>query len=135
MGYIIGSESELKRDYRMNIEFVDPSQVPQPKHKIRIISLQAIPYPDRRRVWVEVKVTPFQERPNLLLVLKNMDGLIINELSVIETMHANMEFTIHIRTPHDPAGDYELAVELFYETRNPAQDHQSITFNIPVEGE
>jgi hypothetical protein len=119
----------------MNIEFVDPNQVPQPKHKIRIIGLQAIPYPDRRRVWVEVKVTPFQERPNLLLVVYNQDGFIINELSVIETMHANMEFTIHIRTPSDPAGEYELVVELFYETRNPTQDRQSIVFTIPNEGE
>jgi len=119
----------------MNIEFVDPNQVPQPKHKIRIIGLEAIPYPDRRRVWVEVKVTPFQERPNLLLVLKNADGFIINELSVIETMHANMEFTIHIRTTNDPAGEYELGVELFYETRNPTQDRQNIAFTIPPEGE
>lgn len=119
----------------MNIEFVDPNQVPQPKHKIQIIGLEAIPYPDRRRVWIEVKVTPFQERPNLLLVLKNADGFIINELSVIETMHASMEFTIHIRTPNDPAGEYELDVELFYETRNPTQDRQSIVFAIPSEGE
>lgn len=119
----------------MNIDFVNPDQVPQPKHKIRIVGLQAIPYPDRRRVWVEVKVTPFQERPNLLLVVQKDNGTIVNELSVIETMHANMEFTVHIRTPSDPAGDYVLIVELFYETRNPPQDQQSIAFSIPKEGE
>ncbi|MCU0480784.1 MAG: hypothetical protein MUE54_06165 [Anaerolineae bacterium] len=119
----------------MDIEFVSPDQVPQPKHKIRILGLQAIPYPDRRRVWVEVKVTPFQERPNLLLITKNSEGFIVSELSVIETMHANMEFTLHIRTPQDPAGDYEFMVELFYETRKPSQDTQHIVFTIPKEGE
>jgi len=119
----------------MDIEFVNPDQVPQPKHKIRLIELQAIPYPDRRRVWVEVKVTPFQERPNLLLVTKNSAGFIVSELSVIETMHPNMEFTLHIRTPQDPAGEYELTVELFYETRNPVQDVVHITFVIPQEAE
>jgi hypothetical protein len=119
----------------MDIEFFNPDQVPQPKHKIRVVGIQAIPYPDRRRVWVEVKVTPFMERPNLLLITRNSDGFIVSELTVIETMHANMEFTIHIRTPADPAGEYEFTAELFYETRNPIQDSQTITFVIPQEGE
>lgn len=115
----------------MNIEFFNPNQVPQPKHKILIEGIQAIPYPDRRRVWVEVKVTPFQERPNLLLIAKTQTGIIVSELSVIETMHANMEFTLHIRNLPDPAGEYTLTVELFYETRNPAQDVQIIYFIVP----
>jgi hypothetical protein len=119
----------------MDVEFFNPDQVPQPKHKIRIVGLQTIPYPDRRRVWVEVKVTPFQDRPNLLLITKNSDGFVVSELTVIETMHANMEFTLHIRTPDDPAGDYELTVELFYETRNPTQSRQMVSFTIPQESE
>ncbi|MCB9459922.1 MAG: hypothetical protein H6670_09745 [Anaerolineaceae bacterium] len=111
--------------------FNDPNQVPQPKDKIKIERVEATPYPDRYRVHVEIDVTPFRERPNLLIVMKDASDSIINELSVIETMHAKMEFTLHIRGKDDPAGDYLIDVELFFETRNPPQDRASVSLTIP----
>jgi hypothetical protein len=118
----------------MSIEFFDDnSQVPKPKDEIKIEELTVQPYPDRFRVWLEIKVTPFQERPNLIVALRNTEGRMVGELNVIETMHANMEFTLHIRNVDDPAGDYTLQVDLFYETRNPPQDQKTIEFSIPTE--
>lgn len=111
--------------------FHDPNKVPKPRNQIRIEELRAAPYPDRFRVYVEVKVTPFVERPNLLLVLRDGQGKVINELNVIATMHSAMEFTIHIRHVDDPAGEYVLQGELFYETRNPPQDRAQYLFSIP----
>lgn len=108
-------------------------QVPQPKDKIRIEQVRAMPYPDRYRVFVEINVTPFRDRPNLILALRDLEGRIVTELSIIETMHAAMEFTMHLRnlpTP-DPAGEYTLTVDLFYETKNPPQDQRIVTVEIP----
>lgn len=113
--------------------FNNSDKSPKPKNEIEIKSVKATPYADRFRVHVEISVTPFQERPNLLLVMKNENGRIINELDVIATMHADMEFTIHMRNVDDPAGDYTLETELFYETRNPPQSKHTITFSIPEE--
>lgn len=115
-----------------DIQFFDSNdQVPQPRDNVKIKGVQVELYPDRYRVWVNIKVVPFQERPNLLLVLRNLDGKIISELNIIETMHADMEFTMHIRGGGDPAGEYELTVELFYDTRNPPHDRYTTTFTIP----
>lgn len=111
--------------------FNDPSQVPQPRDSVKIEQVVATPYPDRVRVHIEVQVTPFLERPNLLLVARDAEGRIVSELNVIATMHAHMEFTMHMRGMADPVGDYELEVQLFYETRNPPQDVQRVTFSIP----
>lgn len=111
--------------------FNDPSKVPQPRDEIRIESLQATPYSDRYRVHVEVTVTMFQERPNLLLVARNSEEKIVAELNIIATMHAEMEFTLHLRNVVDPAGTYTLHAELFYETRNPPQDNKTIEFVVP----
>ena len=36
-----------------------------------------------------------------------------------------------MRGMDDPAGNYTLEAELFYETRNPPQDKASIIFTIP----
>lgn len=111
--------------------FDSDDQVPQPRNKVKIERVQAELYPDRYRVWVNIHVTSFQERPNLLLILRNSQNKIVSELSIIETMHANMEFTIHIRGVDDPAGDYTLTVDLFYDKRNPPHDRHVITFTIP----
>lgn len=117
----------------MDIQFFDNSDlVPQPKDKIKIESLEATPYPDRSRVFVEIKVTPFQVRPNLILVATDDDNRTVADLSIIETMHSNMEFTLHIRNKPDPAGQYQLVAELFYETRNPPQDRKTVNFDIPA---
>jgi hypothetical protein len=115
--------------------FDNPNKVPKPKDQIRIESVKAAPYANRFRVYVEITVTAFLERPNLLLVLRNAQGKLISELNVIATMHSEMDFTIHIRNVDDPAGEYTLDVELFYETRNPPQDRASYTFLIPAADE
>ena len=111
--------------------FNDPNQIPQAPEKIRIESLSAIPYPDRLRIRIDIRVTMFQQRPNLILAALDQDGKVISELNIIATMHADMEFTMHLRGVSDPTGDYTLSAELFYETRNPPQDQRTISFSVP----
>ena len=117
----------------MNVHFFDdPSMKPLPRDEMEITHLVAIPYPDRFRVKVEVNVTPFQERPNIILLAKRADDTVVAELDVIATMHTQMEFTLHIRNVDDPAGNYTLEAELFYDSRNPPQDHRIHDFEIPL---
>ncbi len=113
----------------MNIQFFN--EAPKPKHEIKIEELESVVYPDRFRVFIHIRVTVFEERPNLLLSARAADGRVVGELSVIETMHHDMEFTMHLRGLDDPTGEYELAVELFYETRNPPQDRRSMMITVP----
>lgn len=113
--------------------FDDPSRVPQPRDNIKIEALNVTPYPDGVRVRVEVRVTAFQERPNIMLLALDEDARTVNELNIIATMHTDMEFTMHMRHKPNPAGDYVLVAELFYETRKPPQDRQEVTFTIPAQ--
>jgi hypothetical protein len=107
----------------------DNAQLPPDQVKIEL--LEITPYPDRFRIFIHVKVTPFQERPNLVLTLHDNADQIVTELNIIETMHHDMEFTMHIRNRTEPAGVYTLTAELFYETRNPPQDRMIESFVIP----
>lgn len=118
-----------------NVFFTDGDYNPQPKDQIRIEALEAIPYPDRQRIFIKVQVTHFQERPNLLLLVHNADDRLVGELNIIATMHAEMEFTMHLRGIDDPTGTYTVTAELFYETRNPPQDTAVEGFVISAEGE
>ena len=113
--------------------FNDANLVPQPRHKIRIESFSASPYPDRFRVKVNLKLTPFQERPNLVITARRSDGVQVSDLDVIATMHFDNEFTMHIRGLNEPSGDYTLTAELYYETRDPPQDKCEISFIVPAE--
>lgn len=113
----------------MNIQLFD--HAPLPKDEVRIEEIELVVYPDRFRVYVHVRVSLFQERPNLLIVARAEDGRVAAELSVIETMHHDMEFTMHLRGAHDPVGNYMLTTDLFYESRNPPQDRRVVAFNVP----
>jgi hypothetical protein len=111
--------------------FNDNNQTLQPRDKVRIEQLEITPYPDRFRVHVHIIVTPFQERPNLILAIHDEADRLVSEINIIETMHADMEFTLHIRNVADPAGVYSLTVDLFYESKNPPQDRRIETFIVP----
>lgn len=113
----------------MDIQFFN--EAPQPKDNVRIEALDLVVYPDRFRVFLNIRVTLFQERPNLLITARDADGRIAAELNIIETMHHDMEFTLHLRGKSDPAGDYTLTAEVFYETRNPSLDTRIVPFVVP----
>ncbi len=115
----------------MDIPLFPSNHIPRPRNEIHIETLDITPYPDRFRVHLHIVVTPFQERPNLLIVVHNHQDQIVGELNVIETMHHDMEFTLHIRNTDNPAGLYTLTAEVFYETRNPPQDRRIEAFEIP----
>ncbi|MCS6870453.1 MAG: hypothetical protein NZ571_03250 [Anaerolineae bacterium] len=117
----------------MNIQFVEPNQVPQPRDKVRIERFEVKPYPDGWRIKLNVDVTPFQERPSLeLRVLRLPEERVIAELTIIETMHRQMEFTVHVRGVSSPNGDYIAQADLYYDERTAPQDQREVSFSISV---
>ncbi len=113
----------------MEINFFNPGDVPKPRADIKIERFEAQPYPDGWRVKVTLDVTPFQERPNLEIRLKLGERL-VTELSVVETMHRHMEFTMHIRGLQASAGQYVAEADLYYEDRARPQDTRRFPFSI-----
>jgi len=115
----------------MELNLFDPKDVPQPRHLIKIERLDISPYPDGWRVKVNIDVTPFQERPNLeIRLLRAADSRLVAELSVIETMHRAMEFTIHVRGLPSPFGDFVAEADLYYDEREKPQDKRAVSFTI-----
>lgn len=115
------------------IEFVEPDETPQPPDLVKIESLQARVYPDGRRVRLDVKVTPFLERPNLEFTIVNAEGREVASLSVIESMDFIFEMTAHLRGPQ-PVGRYTLRAELFYDGESPRKTTE-VAFDIAPIGQ
>jgi hypothetical protein len=119
----------------MTINFFGPDDVPQPRDKVKIESMDVVVLPDRGRVQVNINLTPFQVRPNVAVALVRADGdpPIVADMTIIETMHNTMEFTMHIRSVDDPAGDYTLKARLYYEQGVLEPDDEAqFAFTIPV---
>lgn len=108
----------------MDIFFTDPTETPLPPEEVRIRRLEASPYSDGRRVRVTFEVDPFQKRPSADLRIRNAEDETVASVTVIETMIAKMDLTMHIREG-EPGGNYLLEAILFYEEHPDSEEEPS----------
>jgi hypothetical protein len=102
-----------------------------PRNEVRIERVAASPFPDQRRVKLEVDVTPFRERPNLEIAIRDAQGRAVSVASILSTMHFKMEFVMHLRGVERPAGDYSVQVRLYYDDAGLPQDTAETALTIP----
>ncbi|MDL1912228.1 hypothetical protein FBQ81_16295 [Chloroflexi bacterium CFX6] len=93
----------------------------------RITSLSAEPYPDGRRLRINIEITPFQKRPHLDVTLKDGDGDEVTSASLVEPLNWKIEFTMHIRG--ELKNPYTLKADLFYPD-GPSAEPQRFTFDV-----
>lgn len=112
-----------------DLEEINNSKVPP--EDVRIERLVGEPYPDSKRIRVNLDMTAFQERPHLDMVLIDPQGNIAANISIIEPMSWKQEFTIHLRKARQE-GEYKLIARLFYPPRD-EEDPKLFRLDIPVE--
>src|SRR5690242_2046741 len=95
--------------------YADPGLAPKPRSEIRIETMTLTPYPDGRRVRIEIELTPFapSDRPNLELTAIKHDGSHAGSVSIIEAAQRMLSLTMHLRDAQ-PSGEYTLQVDLYY---------------------
>lgn len=109
-------------------EFVEPEEAPRPKEEVAIRRLTARPYPDGRRVRLDVSLTPFLERPCLEFEVVNAAGEPVGAMAVIESMDHELELTLHLRGP-EPRGAHTLRLRVFY-PEGPPEVTAETTFEV-----
>ncbi len=97
----------------------------------RILNLSVEPYPDAKRVRVNLELTPFLTRPHLDLVILDPSEKECATASIIEPMTWKQEFTVHLRTEKQ-VGKYKLYMRLFYPPCD-EEDPKLFRLDIPVE--
>ncbi len=113
----------------VDLTFVDSQEIPLPRKEVRLRGLSVTPLADRRRVRVDIHITPFLERPNLEVVLVAPGGEAVSKVSVVETDSANVSLTMHLRS-EPQFGEYAVRGALSYEM-DPPQDVQERRFLLP----
>lgn len=86
----------------MQLPLVDPAEMPLPPEEVRIQSLDVTPYPDGRRMKIEVKLTPFQMSPDIDIIARDTDGKELASTSVIGSDNSDMVLTMHFKAENIP---------------------------------
>lgn len=105
----------------------DPEDVPTPvaRADMRFEAVSVQPYADGRRVKLQFKFPPFQDRPSVDAWVTNADGHVVGALSLIEAMEQDFDFTLHLRGP-EPRGEHVLHLALFYLISDDQLDERQI---------
>jgi hypothetical protein len=106
----------------MDIFFQDPTVIPLPPNEVRVKELRAEIWSDNRRVRIYLELTPFQKRPNGEITIVNPSGEEVASASIIETITAKMELTMHLRGSIS-TGQYQVSASIFYE--EPAEGEEA----------
>lgn len=115
----------------MELNFItDPEMAPRPREEIEILELSLSAYPDRRRVKMSIRITPFapMDRPNLEIVVTNEQGVFVGDISVIGAMQTRLNLTMHLREA-DIDGIYTFNASLSYDDE-PAQHTTSAQIDL-----
>ena len=121
-------------DFNKEFFFPDLDEVNNsklPPEEVRILDLTATPYPDAKRVRINLEMTPFQTRPHLDMVILDPSGAESATASIIEPMAWKQEFTVHLRTERQE-GKYQLIMRLFYPVPD-KEDPKIYRMDIPVD--
>ncbi len=85
-----------------------------PPTEVRILDMHTEPWPDGRRFKVLITLTPFQQFPNLEVILLNGKAEELARTSIIETAEEKLVFTMHLRGEAAPGQEYLLRAILSY---------------------
>jgi hypothetical protein len=98
----------------MQIEFFDdPLSGPKPREDVRFEQLGHYVFPEDRRVAVGFRITPFRERPSILVTITDEEGQEASSLRVIETQEPSFTLHMHLRDKN-PRSAYRLKALLYY---------------------
>jgi hypothetical protein len=104
----------------VDVNFVDPDDIPRPPDEVRLRSLDVTPLGDGRRVRVEIQITPFLQRPNVDLDLTGPSGESLSRTTVVEADSPRFSLTMHLRRAAE-GGEYVVRGALSYAS-DPPQD-------------
>lgn len=110
--------------------FADPGLAPKPRSEIRIEEFRLLPYPDGRRIRVEIELTPFgpADRPSLEITAHKPDGTQVAATTIIESVQRSFGLTMHLRTS-ETSGEFTFQAKLYY-GENAPQDSVSQTMEV-----
>ena len=112
----------------------DPNTLRYPPSETRLLDLRASPDSEGKHLRVDLELSPFQQRPDIDITLKDSAGNDIASASIIEPVSWKLELNLHIRRTTLLAGKYTLAARLYYPELGEV-DQRTLSIDIPHSGQ
>jgi hypothetical protein len=113
----------------MDLNFVDPSEAPVPPEELQLKAMKVEPFPDQRRIKVRLELSPFQQRPTLVVAILDKEDQKVATTSIIESIDNVLEFTMHL-PGKAPPGQYRLRAAAGYEEEEEPVDVKEVSFQL-----
>jgi len=97
----------------VDIPLVEPEDVPRPPQDVRLREVAVAPRPDGHRLRVSLRLTPFLERPNVDLEVRDPSGEYLASATIVETTEPDLTLTLHVR-PGLTDGSMTLVTSVSY---------------------
>ncbi len=129
--------TKIKDPIEIYRESLAAAPAPTEAHPPVIERAEVWPYPDLKRLWVRVQVSPFASFPNLAFTVTDPDAAVVGTLFMVEIRETYQSATLHLRQEPRPGERYRLEIEL--EREEAALDQRAIDFDLtfrePAEGD
>lgn len=76
------------------VEATEPLRAPE---ETRFLEVRAEPYPDGSRLRLHVRLTPFEQRPDIDIAVFNEEGEEIGSTTVVQAFLPILSLTMHLR--------------------------------------
>ena len=126
-GRVLGAAGWMRQ---MDLPLVDSTEAPLPPELVRFREVKAAAYADGARVRLTIRLTPFQVRPDLEIVVVDDQGTEVASSSVVENAETELGLTLHLRR-RNPVGSYTVRLSLGYPEKEPV-DRAEIVFTAPA---
>ena len=96
---------------------------------VQIKDLIVKPYPDGKRIYMVVELTPFRLNPSGDIVITDQDGRLVGGASFIEAVTPKFDLTLHLRL--SKPGEHVATLTLFYTNEVEETDPEGTKFIRP----
>jgi hypothetical protein len=112
---------------------LQPQEGGLPPAEVRFLDVHVEPWSDDwRKVRVHLQITPFLERPNIEVIIKDPQEEEVASIYIVESIDDRMVFTMHIRSPQITNGPFTLDASLQYPDAGMVA-HEQVVFQTPTD--
>jgi hypothetical protein len=120
--------TKIKNPIEIYRESLAAAPAPAEAHPPVIERAEVWPYPDLKRLWVRVQISPFASFPNLAFTVTDPGGEVVCTLFMVEIRESYQSVTLHLRQEPRPGERYRLEIAL--EREETALDQREIEFDL-----
>ncbi len=96
---------------------------------VHIKRVRLYPFPDLRRLWLLVDLSPFVTPPNLEVIVRDPDGEVATTMYMVEWRDPHVSLTLHLRRPPRPGQRYTAEV-ILTEKGETLLDRKEVAFDL-----